>query len=118
MALGETVRILIVEDEFLLAMDLQSLLNDIGYKNIDLANDVSRAFELLDTASPTFAILDVNIGRDPVFPVAEKLASRDVPFVFLTGLSREKLPVEWQSYPVLSKPINGTALVSAMESLT
>jgi CheY-like chemotaxis protein len=117
MALGGDARILIVEDEFLVGMDLQSRLNDLGYKNIYYAEDISRAFEVLDMISPHFAILDVNIGRDLVFPVAAKLAAGNVPFVFSTGLSRETLPVEWQGRPVLAKPVTQPALEAALRSL-
>jgi CheY-like chemotaxis protein len=117
MALGGAARILIVEDEPLIAMDLQSRLKDLGYENIYLADDISHAFELLDRVNPEFAILDVNIGCDLVFPVAAKLASRNIPFVFSTGLSQEMLPAEWQSRPLLVKPPKQTALEAAMRSL-
>jgi DNA-binding response OmpR family regulator len=117
MALVGEAHILIVEDEFLVRMDLQSRLSELGYENIYYAENISRAFELLDLISPDFAILDVNIGRDLVFPIAAKLASGNVPFVFSTGLSPETLPVEWQGRPVLAKPVTQPALEAALRSL-
>jgi CheY-like chemotaxis protein len=117
MALVGGAHILIVEDEFLVRMDLQSRLSELGYENIYYAEDISRAFELIDIISLDFAILDVNIGRDLVFPIAAKLASGNVPFVFSTGLSPETLPVEWQCRPVLAKPVTQPALEAALRSL-
>jgi two-component SAPR family response regulator len=111
------VRILVVDDEPLIAMDLQSLLNELGYKNIAHAESNTRAFELLDTFSPDFAFLDVNIGRDTVFAVAAKLVASKVPFVFLTALSWENLPVEWRKYPVLNKPLMRITLEAAMHGV-
>lgn len=111
------MRILIVEDELLLAMDLHCLLNELGYENVYLAQNISRAFELFDAIHPDFAILDVNIGGDLVFPFATNLVSHNVPFVFSTGVRPETFSVEWQNYAILSKPVIGTQLDVAMRSL-
>lgn len=118
MALGGAARILIVEDDPLIAMGLQSLLTDLGYNNIDHAENISGAFELLTTVRPDFAILDVNVGRDLVFPLATKLASGDVPFVFATGLSRETFPVEWRDHPILTKPLTRSELEAALRRVS
>jgi DNA-binding response OmpR family regulator len=109
--------ILIVEDEFIIALGLQTLLNDLGYENVYHAENLLRAAELLDSVNPDFAVLDVNIGHSLVFPFAAELAARKVPFVFSTALSRETLPVEWQGCVVLSKPLERRALDSAIKSL-
>jgi DNA-binding LytR/AlgR family response regulator len=111
------VRILIVEDEPLTAMDLQGLLNELGYENISHAESISRALELIETINPDFAFLDVNIGRDTVFAVAATLVARKVPFVFVTGVSWENLPAEWRRYPVLAKPLMRAALDAAMHGV-
>ncbi|MBW9091629.1 response regulator [Rhizobium wenxiniae] len=74
-------RVLVVEDEFLIAMDLRSLLVESGFSVLGPAGTVADALELLEGETPDIALLDVNIGDERVTPVAVRLRSLDVPFI-------------------------------------
>jgi CheY-like chemotaxis protein len=117
MTRGPAPRILLVEDELLVALAMQALLEDLGYKDIAIAGALLQASQLLADAQPDLAILDVNIGRDQVFPFAAELRSRRVPFFFCTAERRETFPVEWQGYHVIAKPVDEGRLRSALQAL-
>lgn len=100
-------RIMIVEDEALVAMMVEDLLGDLGYEVAGSFGAVGDALAWLggDQGLPDGAVLDVNIGGEMVFPVAEALRARGVPFVFATGYG--DLPRRgFEDVSVLSKPIN------------
>ena len=96
--------ILIVEDETLITMLLEDILDELGCRVSASAATLRQAQDLAGTAQVQAAILDVNLGGDPVFPVAEQLAARKIPFVFASGYGASGLPEEWQGYPTLPKP--------------
>ena len=112
-------RIMIVEDEALVAMMVEDLLSDFGCEISASFGAVPEALAWLAhamTPPPALdgAVLDVNIGGTMVFPVAERLRAAGVPFVFATGYA--SLPREgFEDVPVLSKPINPVLLRSAVE---
>jgi DNA-binding response OmpR family regulator len=85
-----------------------------------VAGPVPRLSEALDAADRgTFdaAVLDVNLGGDRVYPVADALSRRDVPFVFVTGYSTDVLPCEYAARPRLSKPFKMADLLGQLSSL-
>src|SRR5215468_763161 len=96
--------VLVVEDEALIAMDLQSLLEEAGYRVLGPANSTTSAMALLDKDEPDVALLDVNLGRSDVFGVANALARRKTKVIFLTGHSAQKLPPDHRHRPLLAKP--------------
>ena len=96
--------VLVVEDEALIAMDLQSLLEEAGYRVLGPANSTTSAMALLDGDEPDVALLDVNLGRSDVFGVANALAQRKTQVIFLTGHSAQKLPPDHRHRPLLAKP--------------
>ncbi len=73
--------VLVVEDEFLVAMDLQMMLERSGWRVVGPVASVDAALRLLDDEAPLVALLDVNLGKELVTPVAEALRARGVPFV-------------------------------------
>jgi CheY-like chemotaxis protein len=110
-------RIMIVEDEALVAMMVEDLLNDLGCEVAGSFGAVGDALAWLDdqTALPDGAVLDVNIGGEMVFPVAERLRARGVPFVFATGYGA--LPRQgFEAVTVLSKPISLGQLRDAVQA--
>lgn len=111
----KTARVMIVEDEALVAMMVEDMLGDMGCEVAGSFGAVDAALDWLrDHPSPDGAVLDVNIGGEMVFPVAEHLRERGVPFVFATGYG--DLPrAGFESVPVLAKPINPGALRLAVE---
>jgi PAS domain S-box-containing protein len=103
-------RILLVEDEALVAMMMRDSLVELGFS---VVGPFDRADEALACASDEpldAAILDVNLGGDLVYPVAERLARRDVPFVFVTGYDAENIDARYAHVPVLQKPIEREVL--------
>lgn len=99
------LKVFIVEDEGLVAMQLEDMLVDFGCDLVGLAMRVRRAIEMLEnTQAIDVAILDVNIGGDKIYPVAEVFRDRNVPIVFATGYGRAGVEADWQRYEILQKP--------------
>lgn len=97
-------RILVVEDEFLIRMLLEDMLADLGYALAGVAGRLDEATQLAKTADFDLAILDVNLDGQDVYPVADLLSSRGVPFMFVTGYGGRGLPEKYRSRPTLQKP--------------
>ncbi|WP_422001708.1 response regulator [Reyranella sp.] len=111
-------RILIVEDEYLLAEDLRRYLVLAGAVVVGPAPRLGRAQALIaDEAQIDAAVLDVNLAGEPVFPVAEALAVRDVPFVFVSGFDRSTLPPSLSERPLLQKPVDFETLRQVLTDL-
>ena len=104
---------LVVEDEALIAMDLQSLLEDAGYRVLGPANSTASAMALLNGDAPDVALLDVNLGRSDVFGVANELATRKTKLIFLTGHTAQKLPLAHRHRPLVAKPYLPHVLLQA-----
>jgi DNA-binding response OmpR family regulator len=105
-------RILVVEDEALIAMDLEWTLRERGCEVVGPVATLADAVHAAATEHPLDgAILDVNLGHERVFPVADVLADRGVPFMFLTGYEREILPARHRGRTVLAKPYRTEELV-------
>jgi len=111
-----TRRILVVEDEALIAMLVESLLADRGYAIAGPASRVAAALTLAENETLDAAVLDVNIAGEPVFPVADMLTRRGVPVVFLTGYGRLGLPQHFRDYAVVEKPIDPEKLLAAVDA--
>jgi len=99
-------RILVVEDETLVAMLLEDMIGDLGGTIIGSASRLSRALEIVAERANEIdlAVLDVNLGGEEAFPVADALAERGVPFAFSTGYGNAGLPPAWRGRPTLQKP--------------
>jgi DNA-binding response OmpR family regulator len=111
------VRVLVVEDEFLVATLIEDMLVAAGCV---VAGPIPRLSEALDAADRgTFdaAVLDVNLGGDRVYPVADALSRRNVPFAFVTGYSAGVLPYEYAKRPRLCKPFKMADLLDKLSSL-
>jgi DNA-binding NtrC family response regulator len=110
-------QILIVEDEMLITMLLEDILDELGCKVSGSAVNLRQAEDLVASAQADAAILDVNLGGDPVFPVAEKLVQRSIPFMFASGYGSATLPEKWQGHPTLPKPFTSEQVAKALEDL-
>src|SRR5262249_53933206 len=108
--------VLVVEDEAVIAMDLQALLEEAGYRVLGPANSTAAAFKLLDNDEPDVALLDVNLGRSDVFVVANALAALKTKVIFLTGHTAQKLPPAHRHRPLLAKPYMPHVLLQAVRS--
>lgn len=99
------LRVLVVEDEALVAMDLEMILEDLGCSVVGPVMRFDRALELIDKdVAADVAILDVNLGGQQVFPLAERLMDRHLPIIFATGYDWSAVPEKWRSWPTLQKP--------------
>ena len=107
--------VLVVEDEALIAMDLQSLLEEAGYRVLGPANSTAAAMALLAGHDPDVALLDVNLGRSDVFGVANELATRKTKLIFLTGHTAQKLPPAHRHRPLVAKPYLPHVLLQAVQ---
>lgn len=117
------LRVLAVEDESLVAMQLEDILDELGCVVVGLAMRVRRAMEMLDRGDAIdVAVLDVNIAGEKVFPVAARLEEAGVPFLFATGYGRQGLEGRWPDRPVVQKPYTldqiATAILEARGAVT
>jgi CheY-like chemotaxis protein len=101
---GSEQRIFVVEDEFLIRMLLEDMLDELGYAVAGVAGRLEEAIEMSKSGAFDLAILDVNLDGEDVFPVADILAGRGVPFVLVTGYGGRGLPEPYCSRPTLQKP--------------
>ncbi|MGQ9365376.1 response regulator [Azospirillum sp. ST 5-10] len=108
------LRLLLVEDEAMVAMMLEDMLGDLGCEVVGPAASVAQALELATGAALDAAILDVNVGGEPIYPVAERLAERGVPFVFTTGYGAADIDVRFADAPALQKPFSPPSLYDAL----
>jgi len=97
-------RILVVEDEFLIRMLLEDMLTDLGYDLVGMAGRVDEAAEMAQTKDFDLAILDVNLDGQDVYPVADVIGNRGLPFMFVTGYGGRGLPDNYRNRPTLQKP--------------
>lgn len=107
-------RVLIVEDEFLLAMQLEDMLTDLGHEVTATVTRIDRALELAGEVGVDFAILDINVAGILSFPVADVLRRRGIPFVFASGYSVQGLTDSFRGERVLTKPYRKADLERAI----
>jgi CheY-like chemotaxis protein len=110
-------RVLVVEDEMMAALLLQSMLDRLGCVIVGPAARIDQALRLIDEAVPACAILDVNLGGRPAFAIAERLEARDIPFAFVTGYDSTQLPPAWRNRPLLQKPFTRDQLGAVLAHL-
>ncbi|MGA2127516.1 MAG: response regulator [Xanthobacteraceae bacterium] len=111
------LRVLIVEDESLLALLLEDMLGDIGCMVVGVASTVAAAIDAIAKVDAGAAILDIKLGDEKSYAVAEALAARGVPFVFATGYGDLRLEEPWQDRPVLQKPFAQKQLEDVLGSI-
>lgn len=111
------VRVLVVEDDALLAMDLEATLVSAGAVVVGLCQTVDEAMLRADAGDFAVAVLDFGLGSETVSPVARRLVNRGVPFVLYTGKSRhEPSLAEWRDCSIVQKPASPSVLLSAVRT--
>jgi CheY-like chemotaxis protein len=110
-------RLLVVEDEYLIRMLLEDMLDDLGYRVAAAVGTLAEAREAATNGDFSAAILDVNVDGEQIFPVADILATRGLPFVFVTGYGEGSLPETYRSRPALQKPFQAERLKETLEGL-
>lgn len=115
-------RVLVVEDEALVAMMLEDELLEAGAEVVGPASSVSAALELIDATATdgglSAAVLDINLNGERVSPVADRLAALGVPFLFATGYLQGCDTGGHGTAPLLQKPFSSAALIAAVGALT
>lgn len=113
------LRILLVEDEALVAMMIEDMLQGMGCTVVGIAGSVTEglAFAADTDLELDGAVLDVNLGGEKVFPVAQRLKTRGVPFIFSTGYGAAGIVEEFALTPILAKPYGSAALQDMLVSL-
>ena len=110
-------RVLVIEDEPLVAMDVVAQLESAGAVVVGSAGNVADALAIIETAQMESALLDANLNGDAVDLIADALSRRRIPFVFVTGYGRADLPKAYSTVPILGKPYNQDQLLTAVRSL-
>ena len=103
-------RVLLVEDESLVAMMMADALVELGLTVIGPYGNAAEATQAVNDTPVGAAILDINLGREMVYPVAEVLEARGIPFAFVTGYGSEGVDRRYSTVPVLLKPVDKSAL--------
>ena len=111
-------RILVVEDEMLVSMLLEDLLRGRGYEIVGPAGRLREAVDLATTEAIDAALLDRNIGGKEVYPVAEILTQRGIPFAFVSGYGDSNVKEMFRNRPILKKPFQIEELSRIMKDLT
>jgi len=112
------MRILVVEDEYLLADDLRDTLVEAGAEVLGPVPSVNDAQALIAAeAKIDAAVLDINLRGEMVFPVADALRARGVPFAFATGYDEWALPERFAGSPRVEKPLKGAKVMSLLGPL-
>lgn len=109
-------RILIVEDDGLVTMMVRGILEQMGCEVVGPATRIERALALTEKNDLDGALLDVNIAGTPVYPVADALGARGVPFIFLTAYGNPVLPERYRRQRTLTKPVPEGRLRAAVEN--
>lgn len=110
-------RILIIEDEPLVALDLQDTLESAGAVVVAMIASVADALNVVKSERLDAAVLDGNLHGNPVDEIAAALTRSNVPFVFISGYGRESLPRGFGSAPLLNKPFSSSALLEVTTRL-
>ena len=98
-------RVLVVEDDYMIATEIRGELEQAGATVIGPVPSVRKALRLIENETIDAAVLDVNLGEEVSFPIAEALEAKAVPFVFCTGYNSGDIPEEWQHATIVLKPL-------------
>jgi PAS domain S-box-containing protein len=107
---GLRKRLLLVEDESLIAMMMEQTLTDIGFDVIGPFGTVREAIEAIESEPLDAAILDINLSGEMAYPIARILQAREVPFVFMTGYGTETIAVPFPNVRIFQKPLDREVL--------
>jgi CheY-like chemotaxis protein len=108
------LRVLVVEDEMMVSMLIEDMLEDLGCKVVGPASRLDEAMALAGEAELDCAVLDVNLGGQSIFPLADFLRAKGAPFAFATGYGDAGLRDVDKGSPVLQKPFRETDLARVL----
>lgn len=111
------MRVLVVEDEVIVAMTLEDILGDLGCSVVGPAYNLADGLALAEAADFDAALLDVNLGGQRSDRIADRLRQRGIPFGFITGYGPAAIDETGSSEPVLSKPCTAATLAVLLRQL-
>ncbi|MDO8902119.1 MAG: response regulator [Phenylobacterium sp.] len=111
------MRVLVVEDEMMVSMLIEDMLSDLGCKVVGPASRLEEAITLVGSSELDCAVLDVNLGGQPIFPLADILREKGAPFAFATGYGDAGLRDVDKGTPVLQKPFRESDLARVLGEL-
>jgi CheY-like chemotaxis protein len=117
MSRHQRCRVLVVEDEAAISLLVEDMVDEFGSEIVGPVASVDSALDIAASAELDAALLDVNLGGAIVYPVADLLASRGVPFAFLTGYSLTSLPDRFRHVRLLTKPFNYASLAALLREM-
>lgn len=109
--------VLVIEDEEMIASVIEEMLLDLGCRQVWIAGSAKDARTVLAQHRPHAVILDVNLGGDSGFELAQSLTDAKIPFVFATGYGRHGLPEQWAACPIIQKPFKFEMLQALLGAL-
>jgi CheY-like chemotaxis protein len=110
------LRVLVVEDEYLVAKSLEAVLHALGCQVVGTASTVEDACQLIKDHRVDAALLDINLSPGTCEPVARALRYREIPFVFLSGYSNlNMLPDDLRGYRIVTKPADAATLARVLQ---
>jgi CheY-like chemotaxis protein len=115
MIASQARKVLVVDDEALIAMLIEDMLSDLGCDVVGPAYRLSEALELAKDSDIDCAILDLNLEGKPTFPVAAVLRERNIPFVFASGYAMNDSDPDFSQVRVLQKPFNAADIADAID---
>jgi CheY-like chemotaxis protein len=107
-------RVLIVEDNLIIAMTIEDFLLECGCIVVGPCSNVAQAMEAVRAEAPDLAVLDVNLGGETAYPIAFALAERRIPFVFTSGYGDQAIPPGHADWKVCAKPFTGDELIAML----
>jgi CheY-like chemotaxis protein len=110
-------RILLIEDEMLVAGMLKGMLSSLGYVVAGTATNVAEVMDVVDHETIDAVVLDINLNGQMSYPIADELAGRGIPFIFSTGYEKQSLPARHEARPWLKKPFRRSALGGVLADL-
>ncbi len=112
----QALRVLVVEDEMLVAMLVEDMLHDLGHVPVGPAARLETGIEMASDETLDLAILDVNLNGTKSFPIADILTARGVSVIFATGYGKSGLDPRFAEFPVIAKPFSEAVLHAAIRS--
>lgn len=116
MCSAEKRTILVVEDDAILALDLEMMLSDAGFQVLGPASSVREALDLIETEYPEFATLDYHLGRETSAAVARCLALRGTPFIYVSGGDDVEADRTAPRAPIVPKPATAQSILAALRA--
>jgi DNA-binding response OmpR family regulator len=114
----QDARVLVVEDDFLILIELETVLREAGAHIVGACRTVDEALALVDHQDIDAALLDLRLGRETTAPIARTLVRRGVPFAFYTGQTEtDPIRAEWPRCAIVAKPASPQAIIAAVAEL-